>query len=59
MSPTDDSEGLALRNWRPGAKLKNLRLIKIGSALVQGAAGSFDMLWPAAPDKQLASLFTN
>jgi hypothetical protein len=44
MPPTDALEGRALRNRRPGAKLKKLRLIEMGGALVQGAAGSFDTL---------------
>jgi hypothetical protein len=31
----------------------------MGGALVQGAAGSFDMLRPAAPDEQFALSFTS
>jgi hypothetical protein len=42
MLPTDASEGRASEDQRPGAELKKLRLIGMGGALVQGAAGSFE-----------------
>ena len=44
MHPTDALEGRALRNRRPGTQLKKTVLIRMGDALVQGAAGSFDTL---------------